>query len=159
PASNYYNPFGPAGSPSRLPVTNAPAQGLDLVLGSLTGTSAYRAIDAGPRRTEVENLSNRFLAGLRGDWNRWHCQSALRYTQANTQDGENRTSNPLCQQALARSTPDAYNPFNGGCATDFSAGDCTPSQRAAIDSFTVQVFRRDETSLASWDFKLSRPDF
>ncbi|HVY89794.1 MAG TPA: TonB-dependent receptor, partial [Hyphomonadaceae bacterium] len=49
--------------------------------------------------------------------------------------------------------------FNGGCFDNFSAGDCTPSQRAAIDSFTVEVHRLDQTSLASWDFKLSRPDF
>ncbi|HVY87694.1 MAG TPA: TonB-dependent receptor plug domain-containing protein, partial [Hyphomonadaceae bacterium] len=112
PASNFYNPFGPVGSPNRLAVTNAPAQGLDLVLGSLTGTSAYRPIDAGPRRTEVENLSSRFLAGLRGDWEGWEWESALLYTKANTDDAENRVSNTLFQQALARSTPDAYNPFN-----------------------------------------------
>lgn len=158
PASNYYNPFGPVGSPNRLPVTNAPAGGLDLVLGSLTGTAAYRPIDAGPRKTEVQNLSTRALVGLRGDWAGWNWESALLYSQANTEDKENRVSNTLFQQALARSTPDAYNPFSGGCVNDFDGGDCTPSQRAAIDSFTVAVFRRNETSIASWDFKLSRPD-
>jgi iron complex outermembrane receptor protein len=158
PASNFYNPFGPVGSPNRLPVTNAPVGGLDLVLGSLTGTAAYRPIDAGPRKTEVENLSTRALVGLRGDWAGWDWESALLYSQANTEDKENRVSNTLFQQALARSTPDAYNPFNGGCATDFDAGDCTPSQQAAIDFITVDVFRRNETSIASWDFKLSRPD-
>ncbi len=158
PASNYYNPFGPVGSPNRLAVTNAPAGGLDLVLGSLTGTAAYRPIDAGPRRTEVENLSSRALAGLRGDFWDWDWETALLYTSASSEDRENRVSNTLFQQALARSTPDAYNPFNGGCMTDFDGGDCTPSQRAAIDSFTVAVFRRNQTTLASWDFKLSRPD-
>jgi len=158
PSSNYYNPFGPVGSPNRLPVTNAPAGGLDLVLGSLTGTAAYRPIDAGPRKTEVQNLSTRALVGLRGDWAGWNWESALLYSQANTEDKENRVSNTLFQQALARSTPDAYNPFSGGCVNDFDGGDCTPSQRAAIDSFTVAVFRRNETSIASWDFKLSRPD-
>ena len=156
PASNYYNPFGPVGSANRLPGYAGP--GLDLVLGSLTGTAAYRPIDAGPRKTEVENLSSRVLAGLRGDWEGWNWESALLYSRATSEDKENRVSNTLFQQALARSTPDAYNPFNGGCIDDFSGGDCTPSQRAAIDSFTVPVYRRNETSIASWDFKLSRPD-
>ena len=158
PASNYYNPFGPVGSPNRLAVTNAPAGGLDLVLGSLTGTAAYRPIDAGPRKTEVENLSSRALIGLRGVVADWDWESALLYSQANSEDRENRISNTRFQQALARSTPDAYNPFNGGCATDFDAGDCTSSQQAAIDFITVDVFRRNQTSIASWDFKLSRPD-
>lgn len=157
PASNYYNPFGPAGSPNRLAGYTGP--GLDLVLGSLTGTAAYRPIDAGPRRTEVENLSTRALVGLRGDAWDWRWESALLYTMAATEDKENRVSNTLFQRALARSTPDAYNPFSGGCANDFDGGDCTPSQRAAIDSFTVSAVRRNRTSLASWDFKISRPDF
>lgn len=158
PASNYYNPFGPVGSPNRLAVTNAPAGGLDLVLGSLTGTAAYRPIDAGPRRTEVENLSSRVLAGLRGEAWDWNWESALLYTSAATEDKENRVSNTLFQRALALATPDAYNPFSGGCVDDFDGGDCTPSQRAAINSFTVQALRKNQTTLASWDFKLSRPD-
>jgi iron complex outermembrane receptor protein len=160
PASNYYNPFGPVGSPNRLPVTNAPAGGLDLVLGSLTGTAAYRPIDAGPRKTEVMNMSTRVLAGLRGEFAGWDWESALLYSQADTEDKENRVSNTLFQQALARSTPDAYNPFNGGCTavTELADGDCTPSQQAAIDSIMVDVYRRNQTSIALWDFKLSRPD-
>lgn len=156
PASNYYNPFGAVGSANRLAGYAGPA--LDLVLGSLTGTSSYRVIDAGPRKTEVENVSSRALVGLRGDFWDWNWESALLYTSASTEDKENRISNTLFQQALARSTPDAYNPFNGGCVSDVSSGDCTPSQIAAISSFTVDVYRRDRTSLASWDFKLSRPD-
>ncbi len=156
PASNYYNPFGNAGSPNRLPGYAGP--GLDLVLGSLTGTAAYRPIDAGPRKTEVENLSSRALLGLRGDWDGWDWESAILYSSAASEDKENRVSNTLFQQALARSTPDAYNPFSGGCTADLSAGDCTPSQVAAIQSITVPVYRRNNTSIASWDFKLSRPD-
>jgi len=156
PASNYYNPFGNVGSPNRLPGYAGP--GLDLVLGSLTGTAAYRPIDAGPRKTEVENLSSRALLGLRGDWNDWDWESAILYSSATSEDKENRISNTLFQQALARSTPDAYNPFSGGCTVDLAAGDCTPSQIAAIQSITVPVYRRNSTSIASWDFKLSRPD-
>lgn len=156
PSTNYYNPFGVVGSPNRLPGYTGPA--LDLVLGSLTGTSAYRPIDAGPRETEVENLSSRILAGLRGDWEGWNWESALLYSMAASEDKENRVSNTLFQQALARNTPDAYNPFNGSCVNDLSGGDCTPSQIDAIRSFTVPVYRRNNTSIASWDLKLSRPD-
>lgn len=158
PASNYYNPFGVVGSPNRLPGYAGPA--LDLYLGSApgAGTAAYRPIDAGPRKTEVENLSSRALAGLRGDWAGWNWESALLYSMAATEDKENRVSNTLFQRALARSTPDAYNPFNGGCLADPAAGDCTPSQVDAIQSFTVPVYRRNRTSIASWDVKLSRPD-
>jgi outer membrane receptor protein involved in Fe transport len=164
PASNYWNPFGPITfangqpNPNRLPGTNAPAQGFDLVLGSLTGSSAYRLIDAGPRKTEVENVSTRVVFGLRGDVANWNWESAVLYSQADTEDKENRISNTLFQQQLALSTPDAYNPFNGGCLADLAAGDCTPSSQAAIDAITVPVMRRSKTSLASWDFKVSRPD-
>ena len=153
PASNYYNPFGVVGSPNRLAGYAGPA--LDLTLG---GAAAYRPIDAGPRETEVENLSSRILAGLRGDWEGWNWESALLYSMAASEDKENRVSNTLFQQALARNTPDAYNPFNGGCIADLAAGDCTPSQIDAIRSFTVPVYRRNNTSIASWDLKLSRPD-
>jgi iron complex outermembrane receptor protein len=158
PSTNYYNPFGVVGSPNRLAGYAGPA--LDLYLGAApgAGTSAYRPIDAGPRKTEVENLSSRVLAGLRGDWDGWNWESALLYSMAASEDKENRISNTLFQQSLARSTPDAYNPFNGGCINDLSGGDCTPSQIAAIQSFTVPVYRRNNTSIASWDLKLSRPD-
>ncbi len=157
PATNYYNPFGPVGSPNRFAVTNAPAGGLALTLGVPTGT-AYRPIDAGPRRTEVENLTTRLAGGLRGELAGWDWESALVYSEASATDTENRISNTLFQQALALSTPDAYNPFNGGCTGDFGAGDCTPSSAATIASFTVQAERKSETTLAMWDAKISRPD-
>ncbi len=152
PATNYYNPFGPVGSPNRLAVTNAPAGGLAI---SLVG---YRPVDAGPRKTRVENTSGRALLGLRGEFADWNWESAILYSQANTEDRENRISNTLFQAALARSTPDAYNPFNGGCIGNLQNGDCTPTSAATINDITVDVFRRNETSIASWDLKLSKPD-
>lgn len=158
PSTNYYNPFGAVGSPNRLAGYAGPA--LDLYLGSApgAGTAAYRPIDVGPRKTDVENVSTRALAGLRGVFADWNWESALLYSEATTKDREMRVSNTLFQQALARSTPDAYNPFNGGCVGDLAAGDCTRNPRSVVDSFLVQVTRQDSTSLASWDFKLSRPD-
>lgn len=152
PATNYYNPFGPVGSPNRLAVTNAPAGGLAI---SLVG---YRPVDAGPRKTRVENTSGRALLGLRGTFADWNWESALLYSQANTEDKENRISNTLFQAALARSTPDAYNPFNGGCIGNFANGDCTLTSAATINDITVDVYRKNQTSIASWDLKLSKPD-
>ncbi len=152
PATNYYNPFGPTGSPNRLAGTNAPAGGLAI---SLVG---YRPVDARARKTRVENQSGRALLGLRGDFADWDWESAILYSQANTEDKENRISNTLFQAALARSTPDAYNPFNGGCIGSLASGDCTPTSAATIGDITVDVFRRNQTSIASWDLKLSRPD-
>lgn len=158
PRTNYWNPFGPVGSPNRFAVTNAPAAGLDLVLGSLTGTAAYRPIDAGASKFEVENLSTRLLAGLRGDFAGFDWETAALYSEATAEDSANRISNTLFQQSLALATPDAYNPFNGGCLDDFAAGDCMPSNQAAIDAITVTATRKSKTTLASWDAKVSRPD-
>ena len=157
PATNYYNPFGPIGSPNRLANTNAPAGGLALQLG-VPAATAYRPIDAGPRKTEVTNLTTRVLAGLRGDVADWDWESAFVYSEATAEDYENRISNTLFREALSRSTPDAYNPFNGGCLSDYSAGDCTPSSAATIDDISVRVSRKSKTSLAMWDAKVSRPD-
>jgi hypothetical protein len=84
--------------------------------------------------------------------------SALLYTRADSEDKENRVSNTLFQRALGRSTPDAYNPFNGGCLSDLQNGDCTPTSASTIRDITVSVYRRNSTSLASWDAKVSRPD-
>jgi outer membrane receptor protein involved in Fe transport len=51
----------------------------------------------------------------------------------------------LLDQALALSTPDAYNPFCGGGCSDES-------------SFTQSIFRANTTSLYMWDFKMSNPN-
>ena len=80
------------------------------------------------------NMSTRVLAGLRGDLSGWDWESALLYSQADTEDKENRVSNTLFQAALARSTPDAYNPFNGGCITiSLRATARQASRRPSID--------------------------
>ena len=41
---------------------------------------------------------------------------------------------------------------------DTSFGDCTPSSQAAIDAITTDLTRVSKTTLALWDFKLSRAD-
>ncbi len=59
------------------------------------------------------------------------------------------------QQSLALSTPDAYNPFSGGCSANPSIGDCSPSSQAAIDAIRFKLRRHDKTTLALGDFKVS----
>lgn len=159
PASNYYNPFGPTtfngvANPNRIAnLVNVPTTGLPLRI------TTYRPVDTGARVYQVADDSYRLLAGVRGqkfglDW-----ESALVYSWAKTDDHTlNAISNTLFQQALAKSTPDAYNPFNGGNVNDYQGADLTPSDRTTINSFLVGVHRISETSLTSWDLKASRAD-
>ncbi len=150
PASNYYNPFGPVGSPNRLPGLNIPAAGVPLTLLS------YTLVDLGPRRAEVTNEQFRVLGGFRGQKFGWDWESAALFSSSTADDVADSVSNTLFQQALARSTPDAYNPFNGGSTTTPSVGDPTPSSDTS--SFRVKAARRSRTTLSLADFKLSNND-
>lgn len=133
PATSFYNPFG-----------------VDLEIRD------YRPLDIGPRRVDVENESFRLLGGLRGDWGSWDYETAFLHSEAETTDVTNRVSNTLFQQALARTTPDAYNIFAGGNTTDTDApGTFNNQNQATIDSFIVPVSRVGDTSLTLADFKLS----
>lgn len=152
PAENYYNPFGPVGSPNRVDGIGTPDEGLAVEL------RRYRLVDAGAREIEVENTNWRVLGGLEGEWAGFDWESALTYSEAETNDTTSRTSNTLFLEALSLDTPDAYNPFNGGGFPISDNGDGTPSDAGTIDSFIVPVYRKSSTSLTMWDFKLSRPD-
>jgi iron complex outermembrane recepter protein len=151
-AENYYNPFGPTGSPNRLLVTNAPAAGLDFELQD------YRLVDAGPLRVNVEQHVYRSLGGLRGEFSGWDWEGALLYSEAETNDTMYQPSMTLFQNALNLATPDAYNPFNGGNPFDPSNADSTPNPQHVLDSFLVDVSRVSSTSMAMADFRVSRPD-
>ena len=153
-ANAYWNPFGPTGSANRLAnLTNVPTGGLALNM------TTYRPVDTGPRNYTVTDDSLRLLGGLRGNWSGWDWDSAFLYSEARTRDRTyNAVSNTLFQRAVSLSTPDAYNPFNGGTQGTFSLGDATPNSRAAIEPFLINVDRISETSLALADFKVSNPD-
>ena len=153
----YWNPFGPVtfpggvANPNRVPGTTIPAAGADVIM------ERYRFVDAGNRSVNVDKDSYRLVAGLRGDFGSWDFDTGFVYSEAKTTDREgNRVSSTLMQQAINRSTPNAYNPFNGGCVTgDPGQGDCTPNPQEVIDEFLIDVFRRGGTTLALADFKVS----
>jgi outer membrane receptor protein involved in Fe transport len=159
PATNYWNPFGPvtfadgSANPNRLPnLTNVPAAGLPIEL------SNYRFVDTGFQEVTVKNFQSRFLGGLRGEWRGYEWESALLYSAAEAEDISPNINMTALQQQLSLSTPDAYNPFSGGCIATTSYGDCSPSSATAIDAITFDMRRFSRTTLALADFKMSRPD-
>lgn len=157
----YWNPFGRMFldngelNPNRLPGIDAPEEGLDIEI------ARYRPIDWGYRRYTVVNHSYRVLGGLRGDWNEWSWESALLYSWADTLDRTNGISNTAFFEALNREDETAYNPFNGFCLDDLNGlngVDCTPSNAQTLEDITVSAYRKNETTLALADFRLSRND-
>lgn len=158
PASSYYNPFGPvtfaggAANPNRLAGLNAPAGGLAVTLNN------YAVVDAGLSRVEVENVQTRVLAGLKGEKFGFKWDSALLYSEAEAKDVSDGISATLLQRQIALSTPDAYNPFNGATAATPSLGDATPSSAAALDAIRIRTTRDSTSTLASWDFRVSKAD-
>ena len=142
-AANYYNPFGPIGSPNRLPDsiigTDVPAEGYELRM------DFYRFAEV-PRIVNNDGDAYRLLAGLRGSSGDWDWESALVYSEASRDDvTSNRISNTLITNALFDPTPSAYNPFSGGVDTNL--------EQALID-----VYRKGETTLASWDARISNAE-
>ena len=154
PASNYWNPFGasilPNGNlnPNRLDsdiLIDVPDEGLAVIMDN------YRFVDIGPRRVNVEKDTYRFLQGIRGSWNNWDWETAVFISKATSDDiTSNRLSNTLVEQALALSTPEAYNPFNGGGNYDdylLYGQDQNPSIDGAIKNAIIDVFRKGERKL------------
>jgi iron complex outermembrane recepter protein len=157
PASNYWNPFGPVTfangqtNPNRLPsLTNVPTTGLAITLNQ------YRFVDAGYQKVDVENYQARLLAGLSGQFRGFDWETAVVYSEAEAEDISDAVNSTALQRQLALSTPDAYNPFNGGCLDQPSFGDCTPSSKAAINAITFKLRRESRTTLSMADFKVSK---
>ncbi len=149
----YWNPFGPTGSPNRLPGTTIASTGADVIM------ERYRFVDVGSRDVSVDKDVYRFVGGLKGELGAWDFDTGFVYSEARLTDlARNRVSLTLAQEAINRTGPDAYNPFNGGCLTDPGEGDCTPNPEAVLDSMRIDVFRKGGTSLALADFKISRND-
>lgn len=162
----YYNPFGAVTLPDGSPNPNRLQSGIDGVGpdGRDVILERYRVLDAGLRQIEVTKDVWRGVIGLRGNFGAWDFDTGFLYSQANKTDlTRNRISNTAFQDAINRTTPDAYNPFNGGCyfpdrEVAPANGDCTPSNASTLDDIRIDVFRKGETTLALADFKLSRSD-
>lgn len=158
PASNYYNPFGavtlPNGqpNPNRLPGINAPAQGVAVTL------SSYNFADIGPNLVKVKNEQVRLLGGFRFELAGFDVETAALYSEATVLDRSDGISQTLLQRQLALSTPDAYNPFNGGSLGSPSGFDLTPSNAAALDAIRITTDRRSKSTLALADIKVSKRD-
>ncbi len=156
----YWNPFGAttlpggAANPNRLPGTTLPSGGADVIM------ERYRFVDAGNRGVFVDKDSYRLVGGLRGNFGDWDFDAGFVYSESKVTDLEtNRVSLTAIQNSINLTTPDAYNPFNGGCVTgDPGQGDCTPNPASVIDPFRIDVYRKGGTSLALADFKVSRDD-
>jgi len=158
PATGYYNPFGatllPNGqpNPNRLPGLNIGAGGVPVTI------STYAFVDVGATPVVVTNDQYRILGGFRGKKFGFDWETAALYTWATVEDLSYGVSAQKAQQQASLTTPDAYNPFNGGSLGNPSFGDLTPSSAAALAAITVPILRKDKTTLALWDFKISRPD-
>lgn len=150
----YWNPFGATGVTARL-------SGLSGVptTGSAIQIQDYRFADLGYREVEVENVTTRYLGGLRGERFGFDWESALLYSKAETTDEMDGVSMTLLQDAINRTTPDAYNPFVGGDLNSPRNGATGLNNQETIDSFMVKVYRYAETELMQWDFKVSKGDF
>lgn len=158
PASNYWNPFGPVTfedgtpNPNRLPGLDISPEGAAVTLTS------YRFDDFGLSRVNVKNDQYRILGGLRGEWNTFDWETALVYSEATVRDRQGGVSATRMQEALSWSTPDAYNPFNGGNPNDPSGRDTNLSNAAAIAYAAITTERYSKTTLSQWDFKLTKGD-
>jgi len=164
PRDNYWNPFGPLAfddgrpNPNRLTGINAPPEGLPVSISTRALGGFYKVVDAGPRIIDVENRVDRVLIGARAWLDEWSIDTAYLYSTAATDDVTyNRISSTLFQDALSLTTPDAYNPFNGGDPANPGSGDATPNPQPVIDSFLIDVRRANDASLELWDFVLSNP--
>ncbi len=159
PASNYWNPFGPVtfasglANPNRIAgLTNVPVAGLPIRL------TTYRFVDAGVQNVDVTNTQARALLGLKGDIGRFEFDTAVLYSEAEATDRSDAIDMTRLQASLALSTPDAYNPFSGGCSATPSIGDCSPSSATALNAIKFRLQRRTRTTLLLGDFRLSRSD-
>ena len=159
PASNYYNPFGAstfangAVNPNRVAgLTNVPAAGLPVTFAT------YRFNDLGPNRVDVASFQDRFLVGAKGRLGGFDYDSALLYGEAHVTDESDAIDSSLLAAQLALSTPDAYDPFNGGCLDGSGGQDCTPSSQAALDAIGFRLKRASTNTLINVDFKMSRSD-
>lgn len=139
---NPYNPFGSgagrlSGPDFDAAMADVPAEGYDVLLDN------YRFAVV-PRIVDNDGVTFRLLQGFRGNVGDWDWESAVSYSRADKEDiTRNRQSNTLAQEALNDSSPEAYNPLDN------------TREGSNVDRVLVDVFRKSETTLATFDLKLS----
>jgi len=141
--ANPYNPFGPCGSPNRLPDAiigvDVPCEGVPLEMDN------YRFAEV-PRIVDNSNSTWRFLQGFRGTMGDWDWETALVWSEAERDDvTHNRVSNTLMMEALWDSTAAAYNPFSGGIDSN-------------LERTLVDVYRKSTSDLKVIDFKMTNAE-
>lgn len=154
----YWNPLGAAGVTARLPGLIVAGAGSVPLSGAALEIKDYRFADLGYRAVDVENVTTRFVGGLRGQFRGFDWESALLYSKARTVDEMDGVSMTGLQAAINKTTPDAYNPFVGGDLNNPRNAVFGVNNQDTIDSFLVRVGRTAETELMQWDFHVSRPD-
>ncbi len=143
-ADNYWNPFGPVGSPNRLPDSVVGAGSIP-VGGFALQIDNYRWAQV-PRIVDNDGETYRFLQGFRGTMGDWDWETALVWSQATKEDiTHNRISNTLLQAALNDTTSNAFNPFSGRLDTN-------------VEQLLIDVRRDNKTELKMIDVKFSKYD-
>ena len=107
PKTNYYNPvgtrfYGPG-------TANPDGIARDVVIRN------YRPIELGPRTYETDSQSIRAVAGVEGSFSEnWNFEASALYMRGEVyQDSQNAMSQSRLTASLARSDPNAMNPFGG----------------------------------------------
>ena len=99
------------------------------------------------RMVNVQKDTYRFLQGFRGSNDNWDWETAFVTSKATADDvTHNRMSNNLLKEALWDSTAAAYNPFTGG------------NYATNIERTLISVYRKGESELTMFDFKMSNND-
>lgn len=155
----YWNPLGAVGVTARLPgLTTGTGTTAFPAGGAAVQIQDFRFADLGYRTVDVENVTLRYLGGLRGEFRGFDWETAVLYSKASTEDVMDGISMTGLQAALNMTTPAAYNPFVGGDLNSPKDGVVGLNQQSTIDSMLVKVYRKAETELALWDMKVSKGD-
>lgn len=117
----------------------------------------YRPVDTGTRDIEVADSSFRLLGGLKGQLNEWAWETALLYSEAETNDlARNRIRASAFQTAINSIDPStAYNIFTGGDLNSLNSGDSSLNPQSVMNPFLVDVSRDSETSLFQFDLSVT----
>ena len=88
-----------------------------------------------PRSWDSTRETWRIVQGFRGTYGDWDWDAGLVASKASSEmDNHGRQSMTLLNEALADSTPNAYNPFNAGLNSN-------------EEPFTISIFRNNNTDL------------